>query len=218
MDKLYGAYGSNLNMNQMSRRCPGASVFGHAVLKDWQLCFKRSGSGAYLSIEEAPGIEVPIGVWEIDEAAEAALDRYEGYPRFYRKETLILSVVHDGLTEDQEVMIYVMNDDRPRGVPSLDYLETCRQGYEDFWFDQAILTDAALEAGMQLDSLISLDELSVCPQCGNRYNARPALSRRDNTTLICPRCGSREALTDMGLPEDEIQNILDHMYGKEENA
>lgn len=218
MKKLYGAYGSNLNIDQMSRRCPGASVFGHASLKDWQLCFKRSGSGAYLSIEPAPGIEVPIGVWEIDEQAEAALDRYEGFPRFYRKETMIMPVVHDALTEDQEVMIYIMNDDRPRGIPSLDYLEVCQKGYEDFWFDQAILTDAALEAGMKLDELVSLDEYAVCPYCGRRYNARPALSRKDSSTLICPRCGSKEAMEAIGMPAEDIQKVLDRIYGKEDNA
>lgn len=38
----------------------------------------------------------------------------------------------------------------------------------------------------------------ICPACGKRYNARPALSRRDGETDICPDCGTREALE--GLP------------------
>ena len=34
----------------------------------------------------------------------------------------------------------------------------------------------------------------VCPVCGRRYTEPPALSRRDNTTDICPDCGMMEAL------------------------
>ena len=35
---------------------------------------------------------------------------------------------------------------------------------------------------------------SVCPICGRRYMELPAISRRDNTTDICPECGMMEAL------------------------
>lgn len=35
----------------------------------------------------------------------------------------------------------------------------------------------------------------ICPICGRRYTERPALSRADNTTDICPECGMMEALT-----------------------
>ena len=34
----------------------------------------------------------------------------------------------------------------------------------------------------------------VCPVCGQGYYDAPALSRKDNKTLICPDCGTREAL------------------------
>lgn len=42
-----------------------------------------------------------------------------------------------------------------------------------------------------------MKELKVCPKCGKTYRDAPALSRRDNKTLICPECGTREALEDM---------------------
>ena len=41
----------------------------------------------------------------------------------------------------------------------------------------------------------------ICPDCGNSYYGYPAVSRHDNKTLICPRCGEREAM------EDYYQNI-----------
>lgn len=34
----------------------------------------------------------------------------------------------------------------------------------------------------------------ICPSCGKPYSERPALSRKDNKTLICPECGMKEAL------------------------
>jgi len=36
-----------------------------------------------------------------------------------------------------------------------------------------------------------------CPICGSGYSGYPALSRRDNTTEICPKCGMVEAVNCM---------------------
>ncbi len=33
-----------------------------------------------------------------------------------------------------------------------------------------------------------------CPKCGKYYIGYPALSRKDNKTNICPKCGVAEAL------------------------
>lgn len=51
-------------------------------------------------------------------------------------------------------------------------------------------------------------EPSICPICGSTYHDRPALSRADNQTLICPDCGTREALTTMGIDPKEQEQIL----------
>jgi len=40
--------------------------------------------------------------------------------------------------------------------------------------------------------------MDFCPKCGKHYKGRPALSRRDNKTNICPACGMMEALEDAG--------------------
>ena len=39
----------------------------------------------------------------------------------------------------------------------------------------------------------------TCPICGHPYTDHPALSRLDNVTLICPECGTRQALESMGV-------------------
>ena len=48
----------------------------------------------------------------------------------------------------------------------------------------------------------------VCPKCGQSYKGRPALSRNDGKTLICPDCGVREALESSGVDVIEQEEIL----------
>ena len=48
----------------------------------------------------------------------------------------------------------------------------------------------------------------VCPLCGREFNGVPALSRTDSETLICPDCGTRQALEGIGISEEEREEIL----------
>ena len=50
--------------------------------------------------------------------------------------------------------------------------------------------------------------ISVCPRCGHSYREPPALSREYNKTLICPDCGTREALDTLGVASDEQEQII----------
>ncbi len=86
--KYYIAYGSNLNINQMRARCPRATVLGTANLEGWELLFKGSKTGSYLTIEPCENQSAPVAVWEITPDDEAALDRYEGFPNFYYKKEI----------------------------------------------------------------------------------------------------------------------------------
>ena len=52
----------------------------------------------------------------------------------------------------------------------------------------------------------------VCPRCGRTYSGVPALSRMDNETLICPDCGTREALESIGVDADEQEQILETIH------
>ena len=71
---------ATLNVPQMRMRCPHATILGTANLKGWELLFKGSKTGSYLTIEECAGGMVPVVIWEVTAADEAALDRYEGFP------------------------------------------------------------------------------------------------------------------------------------------
>lgn len=50
--------------------------------------------------------------------------------------------------------------------------------------------------------------IKICPRCGNAYHGAPALSRTDNNTLICPDCGTREALESIGVCTQEQDEII----------
>lgn len=55
-------------------------------------------------------------------------------------------------------------------------------------------------------------ETNICPCCGKAYTSRPALSRKDGKTLICPDCGIREALTGLGIDWEEQEKILEVIH------
>ena len=40
------------------------------------------------------------------------------------------------------------------------------------------------------------------------YTGHPALSRTDNETMICPDCGTRQALESIGVDPKEQEKIL----------
>lgn len=143
MKKLYLAYGSNLNIKQMKNRCPGAEVYGTALLKDWRLAFKGSKSGSYLTIEPYDGGCVPAAVWKVSESNIFALDCYEGYPNFYYKKDMVINVsTINGNHKEAAAFAYIMRENRPYGIPSRSYIETCLEGYKSFDFDENILNEA----------------------------------------------------------------------------
>lgn len=58
----------------------------------------------------------------------------------------------------------------------------------------------------------TIERIRVCPLCGKAYSAPPALSRTDNETLICPDCGTREALESIGVDKAEQDDILSTIH------
>ncbi len=142
--RYYIAYGSNLNIRQMAVRCPGARAIGTSEVKDYELLFKGSKTGSYLTIEPKAGASVPVAVWEVSEDNELALDHYEGAPQFYYKTEMVLPIknLKTGKVRRRRVFAYIMHEDRKLGLPSASYVAVCREGYDAFGFGQRYLTDA----------------------------------------------------------------------------
>ncbi len=151
MKKIYIAYGSNIVRSQMAYRCPDAKIVGKGVLKGWRLLY-RSG---YATIEPEEGETVPVLVWKVSAADEARLDRYEGFPDFYFKETLkveeLLPVSGGsgpaGATEI-EGMAYIMVEGHPTRLPARSYIEPILEECDTL----GISTDA-LRKGLILSSM-----------------------------------------------------------------
>ena len=142
--RYYIAYGSNLNISQMRMRCPGARIIGTSVIEDYQLLFKGSKTGSYLTIEPMKGADVPVVIWEVTETDEKALDRYEGYPNFYYKKEMNLDItgIKTKKVRRRYAFVYIMHEERELGIPSGFYVKTCLDGYRAFGFDEKYLFDA----------------------------------------------------------------------------
>ena len=114
--KLYFAYGSNLNLTQMAKRCPNAKQLGSAYIPNWRLVFR-----GVADIEPSRNADdlLPVGVWQITDECENSLDIYEGFPHLYRKITV------------NGMMTYVMNQ-KDLLPPSTHYFNGILDGYKDF--------------------------------------------------------------------------------------
>lgn len=137
-EKLYIAYGSNINIEQMKHRCPTAKTIGTTKIKDYELLFRGSKTGAYATIEPCEGSFVPALIWSIEPKDEIALDRYEGYPTFYEKEDVELEL--NG--ERVEAFVYVMTEGHKLGIPAEYYLDTIKEGYLSVEFQIETLENA----------------------------------------------------------------------------
>ena len=136
--KYYIAYGSNLNLPQMAVRYPTARVIGASRMNDSRLLFRGPHGGAVATVEPCKGSSVPVLVWEIAEADENALDRYEGWPSLYRKDAVKVKL--NGKTVN--AMVYIMNEGKPLGQPSSYYYSVIYEGYKAAGFDVDILRQA----------------------------------------------------------------------------
>lgn len=150
MAKLYVAYGSNLNKNQMRSRCPGAKFVGTGVIENYELQFKGSLHGAHATIAPKEGAFVPVGVWTIQKRDESYLDMYEGYkPKdycYYDKEQIPVKM-DDG--RSIYGMVYIMDLQKDFGYPSASYYHTVAQGYRDCGLDTDVLEQALLDSGQK---------------------------------------------------------------------
>ena len=118
MATLYFAYGSNMDREQMSRRCPGAEYVGAASLPGYR--FIVNGRG-YATVRTASASEAPGVLWRLQPSDEAALDRYEGYPGgLYDK---AYRAVSDAAGTRTQALVYIDHRNHTLGAPQGGYLE-----------------------------------------------------------------------------------------------
>ncbi|ENH61945.1 hypothetical protein FOC1_g10014898 [Fusarium oxysporum f. sp. cubense race 1] len=90
LTKYYFAYGSNLHLQQMKRRCPGSKFIGSGKLADhrWQI-----NERGYANVIESQGHWVEGLVYEINPRDEARLDINEGVSKdAYQKKYMTVTL------------------------------------------------------------------------------------------------------------------------------
>ena len=129
----YIAYGSNMEQEQMAYRCPDAKLTGIGTISGARLEFYLHATVEKTNSEQD---KVPVAVWEISGEDERNLDRYEGYPSYYTKETWPVRM-DDGT--ETEGMIYLMKMIR-KYPPANSYYEGIADAYRSLGLEDRIET------------------------------------------------------------------------------
>jgi hypothetical protein len=110
----------------MAQRTPNARQLGSMYIPNWRLVFRNVAD-----IEQSHNSDdlLPVGVWELTEDCEKALDFYEGFPNLYKK------------IEVNGIMTYKMNSTRI-APPSKGYFNGIVDGYKDFGLNSTYLFNA----------------------------------------------------------------------------
>ena len=132
---LYFAYGSNLNLFQMKRRCKDSIFLKKINLKNFRLTFRSKYRAA--DIEPKKNFIVPGGLFEISRNDEKKLDIYEDFPSLYKK----FYFYYYG----KKVMTYTMVKKTKFRFPTERYLNTVKEGYKDCKLEKKYLLSALRE-------------------------------------------------------------------------
>jgi cation transport regulator ChaC len=114
---LYFAYGSNMDLVQMSTRCERAATVGTATLAFHKFIINSHGVATVVPDRSSAVLGL---LWQISESDERSLDRYEGVESgSYRREYFDVQMP-DG--KKVKALVYVAADSNP-GKPRPGYLE-----------------------------------------------------------------------------------------------
>lgn len=131
----YFAYGSNMDIDQMRRRCPNAKCVDTAVLHDWKFALDEVG---YATVCPAAGMEVPGLLWMLLDTDEAALDCYEGVGSgCYQKARV--TVTARRIPQHVEALVYISLRGENDGARVPGYMGTITQAAKRAGFDDDYL-------------------------------------------------------------------------------
>jgi gamma-glutamylcyclotransferase len=136
--RLYFAYGSNLSLEQMARRCPESRLHGLGVLPGFEWVIGERGYANVVRTAAPPTPDEP-GVYGLlyelggeGGADEAALDGYEGVSWVYKKVFLPVKVLADNGRVLGEVQALVYVDPKTgTGTCKEEYVGRMNRGLKD---------------------------------------------------------------------------------------
>ena len=76
----------------MAARCPSASIYAAGLLNNWELIYRGTLTNSHATIRRKKGSLIPVLIWEIQPQDEARLYIYEGYPRYYFKKDIMVTI------------------------------------------------------------------------------------------------------------------------------
>lgn len=128
---LYFAYGSNLCVQQMAKRCPDATPLGSGVLRDYRLHFPRIADdwqdAGVASVSPHEGSHVEGALYRITPRCLLALDAYEAVDEKHYYQAHV--EVHDRDGRAMQAMTYFAYEEEGGPFqPSREYVEVMIAG------------------------------------------------------------------------------------------
>jgi gamma-glutamylcyclotransferase (GGCT)/AIG2-like uncharacterized protein YtfP len=127
MTAKYFAYGSNLDLLQMKRRCPLSKLISKGMLPDYRLTFNRYAEGwdgGVADVIQHAGSKVWGLIFEISDSDLVRLDHYEGYYKdkisLYERWKAVINTPN-GQVDD--VWVYTVVEKEKFVQPTLEYLQ-----------------------------------------------------------------------------------------------
>ena len=88
-EQLYFAFGSNLHLSQMATRCPESRFIGFAILPSYRFQINQRG---FANVVPSPEHQVEGLCYLLSPDDRSSLDRSEGVPTAYQRQTLPIQV------------------------------------------------------------------------------------------------------------------------------
>ena len=149
------AYGSNLDLIQMNRRCPSSKIISKGSLANYRLDFNRYSSGwggGVADVIPVKGSEVWGLVFELSDTDMDSLDFYEGCykdrPSLYERSKVVINTPKGPIPD---VWLYTVVEKQKFEAPTAKYLEIIKNAAAQWNFPnmyQQILQQTTISGGM----------------------------------------------------------------------
>ena len=214
----YFAYGSNLDLPQMKRRCPSSKLISKGSLSGYRLTFNRFSSGwggGVADVIREPGSKVWGLIFEISVTDLERLDRYEGYNKdqtsLYERWKAVIDTP-DGQVCD--VWVYTVVEKQKFVPPTSEYLQIIKdaavkwnfpKSYQDDWYLIPCTTDFPSTFKEQAKMALEMREQGI--KDGTRTEGCPVWDKMSKNLWIRILNGE---LDEMLEADKESQRVMAH--------
>lgn len=135
--KYYFAYGSNMNQEQMLKRCHDSKLVGRAVLENYKIAFTIRSSirnCGCADVVKSEGYEVWGILYEINNKDLSLLDSFEKHPYKYKRFTT--NVINENGDKLEAEVYEVVDKSEKFQAPSKHYLGLMLEASKEFNFSE----------------------------------------------------------------------------------